>query len=140
MLQEFKVKPMFKNQYHEGNQFTLKFKDNIYQGIFRNREIMWFYPVPHHKYEKKVVQKIELKVNELMTSQAYHGLKVKPLFEDQFHERHQFTLNIEEDYYQGIYYKGKIQWFHPQPNTKLEEKDLRDLEDRVYNMMTNHLT
>ena len=34
--------------------------------------------------------------------------KVKPLFEDQFHERHQFTLNIEGDNYQGIFHNGKI--------------------------------
>ena len=36
MLQEFKVKPMFENQYHERHQFTLKFKWGNYQGIYHD--------------------------------------------------------------------------------------------------------
>ena len=68
MLQEFKIKPMFEDQYHERHRFTLKFKGDIHQGIFKNGEIMWFHPIPHRKNENKVVQKIEWKVNELLTN------------------------------------------------------------------------
>ena len=65
--------------------------------------------------------------------------KVKPMFEDQFHERHHFTLKIEGYYYQGIYHKGEIQWFHPQPKTKLENKVLQNLETKVDDLLRNHL-
>ena len=65
--------------------------------------------------------------------------KVKPMFENQYHERHQFTLKFKGDNYQGIYHDGETQWLHPQPKTKLEEKDLRDLDTKVYDLMTNHL-
>jgi Family of unknown function (DUF5342) len=66
MLHNFKVKPMFENQYHQRHQFTLKFNRDTYQGIFKNGEIQWFHPIPQCKLEKKVVQKIESKVNDLM--------------------------------------------------------------------------
>jgi hypothetical protein len=55
------------------------------------------------------------------------NFKVKPLFENKFHERYLFTLNINGCNYQGIYHDEEIQWVHPQPNIKLEEDDLQYL-------------
>ncbi|MFC4801324.1 DUF5342 family protein [Neobacillus sp. GCM10023253] len=66
MFQNFEVKPMFENQYHQRHQFSLKMKGHTYQGIFRNGKIQWFYPTPQSKLEKKVVQQVENKVNDLM--------------------------------------------------------------------------
>ena len=102
-------------------------------------KFQWFHPQPEIKLEEDDLRDLESKVYDLMTNDAYPDLEVKPLFEDQFHERHQFTLNIEGDNYQGIFHGGEIQWFHPQPNTKLEEDDLQDLESKVYDLMTDHL-
>ncbi|KMY52432.1 hypothetical protein AC625_19295 [Peribacillus loiseleuriae] len=74
-----------------------------------------------------------------MTHHVYQDFKVKPLFEDQFHERHQFELNHEGDSYQGIFHNEEIHWLHPQPKHQLEEDDLQDLESKVYDLMTNHI-
>ena len=38
MIQDFKVKQLFKNQVHERQQFTLKFEGVTYQGIFHDEE------------------------------------------------------------------------------------------------------
>lgn len=65
--------------------------------------------------------------------------KAKHLFENQVHERYQFTLNFEGDHYHGIFHDKEIQWFHPQPEHNLEEEDLHDLESKVYDLMTNHI-
>ncbi|MCM3651135.1 DUF5342 family protein [Metabacillus litoralis] len=137
--QGFKVKPLFEDQFHERQRFTLNIEGDNYQGIFHNGKIQWFHPQPETKLEEDDLRDLESKVYDLMTNHAYQDINVKPLFEDQFHERHQFTLNIEGDNYQGIFHGGEIQWFHPQPNAKLEEDDLQDLESKVHDLMTNHL-
>jgi hypothetical protein len=139
MLQEFKVKPMFENQYHERHHFTLKFNGDNYQGIYHNGGTQWLHPQPTMKLEEQDLRNLETKVYDLLTRQVDQNLTVKPMFEDQFHERHQFTLSIQGGNYQGIYHDGEIHWFHPQPKVKLEEQDLRDLETKVYDLMTNHL-
>ena len=138
MIQDFKVKPLFEDQFHERHQFTLNIAGGNYQGIYHDGEIQWFHPQP--KLEEEDFEDLEFGVYDLMTNHLDNQeFKVKPLFEDQFHERHQFTLNIKGDNYQGIFHDGNIQWFYPQPETKLEEDDLQDLETKVYDLMTNHL-
>ena len=49
----------------------------------------------------------------------------KKMFEGQFHERDQFSLNVEGNHYKGIYHNGDISWFHPHP--------LNDLKERIFN-------
>ena len=46
MLQEFKIKPMFEDQYHERHRFTLKFKGDIHQGILKTEKLCGFIPFP----------------------------------------------------------------------------------------------
>jgi Family of unknown function (DUF5342) len=139
MIQDFKVKRLFKNQVHERQQFTLKLEGDTYQGIFHNEDIQWFHPQPENNLKEKDLQDLESKVYDLMKKHAHQDFKVKPLFEDQVHERHQFTLNFEGDHYHGIFHDEEIQWFHPQPENNLEEEDLQDLESKVYDLMTNHI-
>lgn len=69
----------------------------------------------------------------------FQNFKVKRLFKNQVHERQQFTLNFKGNTYQGIFHDEDIQWFHPQPENNLEEKDIQDLESTVYDLMTNHI-
>lgn len=138
MVQEFKVKRLFENQVHERQQFSLNFKGYTYQGIFHEGDIQWFHPQPNTRLVEEDLQVLESTVFDLMRKQAYQGFTVKPLFEDQVHERQQFTLNFEGDHYHGIFHDEEIQWFHPQPNNNLSEEDLQDLESKVYDLMKNH--
>ncbi|MEK3886342.1 hypothetical protein [Bacillus sp. FSL K6-3431] len=69
----------------------------------------------------------------------FQNIEVKTLFEDQIHERHQFTLNIEGHIYQGIFHDEKIQWFHPHPKSILEGTDLEVVESKISDFMTSRL-
>lgn len=65
--------------------------------------------------------------------------EVKPLFEGQVHERHQFKLKIHGYHYQGLFHDEEIQWFNPHPKNKLKKDHLVDIESKVCDLMTNHL-
>lgn len=67
------------------------------------------------------------------------NFKVKTLFEGQFHERYQFSLDMKGNNYGGIFNDGEIQWFHPQPNMKLEDNHVEELESKVHSLITTHL-
>ncbi|RDW19369.1 DUF5342 family protein [Oceanobacillus chungangensis] len=69
----------------------------------------------------------------------FENFEIKPLFEDQVHERHQFELNFQGDTYQGVFHDGEINWFHPQPHKELEEEELQAVETEVHKLMGNHL-
>lgn len=59
MWNDFKIKSMFKGQYHQCYQFSLKVDGDFYQGIFRYEKIHWLYPNPQHKLEEEVFQYVE---------------------------------------------------------------------------------
>lgn len=139
MIYDIKLKTLFEDQFHERQQFKLNFEGDNYQGIFHDGQIQWFYPQPQNKLNDKELQDVEFKVHHLITNRVYPEIKVKPLFKDQFHEREQFKLNFEGDSYQGIFHEGKIQWFHPQPQSKLNDEDLEDVESKVHDLMSHHL-
>ncbi|MEH7092981.1 DUF5342 family protein (plasmid) [Priestia megaterium] len=69
----------------------------------------------------------------------FENFEVKPLFEGQVHERHQFSLYIQGNEYQGIFHDGDIHWFNPHPQNALEENHLQAVESKVHNLMTEHL-
>lgn len=69
MFRKFKVKPMFKDQYHQRYQFSLTIEESMYQGIFKDEKIQWFHPIPHCKLETKLIQEVESTVNDLLTQQ-----------------------------------------------------------------------
>lgn len=59
----------------------------------------------------------------------------KKMFEGQFHERYQFSLNYNGHDYKGIYHNGDIAWFQPQPLNGLEAEHLTYMEEEVHKRM-----
>ncbi|OCA84118.1 hypothetical protein A8F94_15455 [Bacillus sp. FJAT-27225] len=66
MFKNFKIRPMFKDQVHERNQFKLNVEGKDYQGLFHNGEIHWFNPHPNRTFEESHVEAIESQVHGLM--------------------------------------------------------------------------
>ncbi|WP_338452681.1 hypothetical protein R4Z09_12915 [Niallia oryzisoli] len=63
----------------------------------------------------------------------------KKMFEGQFHERYQFSLNYEGNHFKGIYHNGKITWFHPLNNLK-EEALNNHIEEEVHKKMQDQFS
>jgi hypothetical protein len=70
---------------------------------------------------------------------VFEDFEVKPMFEDQIHERQQFSLTIQGGGYQGIFHDGEIHWFNPHPKNDLEEDHLEAVESKVHDLMSNYL-
>lgn len=64
---------------------------------------------------------------------------IDPLFEDQVHERHQFSLIIDEQEYTGILEDNEITWYHPQPDTVLDEHRVKEMEEEVLKLLRQKL-
>lgn len=64
---------------------------------------------------------------------------ITPLFEGQANERFQFKLNIQGNDYRGIYHDKEVQWFHPQPHSKIDKDELIVVESNVHHLITNRL-
>ncbi|KOO49933.1 DUF5342 family protein [Viridibacillus arvi] len=60
---------------------------------------------------------------------------IKPLCEGQVNERFQFKINIEGNDYRGIFHDREVQWFHPQPHSKIEKDEFNFVEAKVHNLM-----
>ncbi|KAB2330224.1 hypothetical protein F7731_20820 [Cytobacillus depressus] len=69
----------------------------------------------------------------------FENFEVKPLFEDQIHERHHFTINMGGNDYSGVYHDEEIHWFHPQPMNNYEDEHIQAVEDKVHDLMQEHL-
>ena len=132
-------KKMFEGQFHERYQFSLNYKGNNYKGIYHNGDITWFQPHPLNDLEEEPLNNnIEEKVHERMQDQfsLFNDFDIeKKMFEDQFHERYQFSLNYEGNNYKGIYHNGNITWFQPHPLNNLEEEPLTNIEEEVHKRM-----
>ncbi|WP_438350537.1 DUF5342 family protein [Paenibacillus sp. FA6] len=68
----------------------------------------------------------------------FQHFEVKPLFEDQIHERHQFSVYLEGSDYNGLYHEGEISWFNPQPQHILEEQLIVLVEAEIHRRMQDH--
>ncbi|WP_342511238.1 hypothetical protein MKY34_13045 [Sporosarcina sp. FSL K6-1522] len=64
---------------------------------------------------------------------------ITPLFEGQANERLQFKLNIKGNDYRGIFHDEEVQWFQPQPHSKIEKDDLHLVESSVRDLITSRL-
>lgn len=69
----------------------------------------------------------------------FDNFEVKQVFEDQIHERHQFKFNIAGNDYSGIYHDDEIHWFHPRPGHSLEQEHVEAIENKVHDLMREHL-
>lgn len=57
------------------------------------------------------------------------------MFEGQFHERNQFSLNVEGNHYKAIYHNGDITWFHPHPLNDVKKESLTNMEEEIHKRM-----
>ncbi len=64
---------------------------------------------------------------------------IEPLFEDQANELHQFSLVIDEQEYTGILEDNEITWYHPQPQTVLDEQQVEEMEKEVLKLLQQKL-
>lgn len=135
-LKDFEIKTIFEDRVHERLAFTFKVEDEEFKGHFHNDQIMWLNPHPKQKIGESKVDSIESTIYSLMRrygiSKEIEDLQIKPAFEDTAHERHQFSLHVQGDEYKGFVHKGEIQWFHPQPQQKLEEGLVQILETEIH--------
>ncbi|WP_019636417.1 hypothetical protein [Paenibacillus fonticola] len=134
-LEDFEVETLFENRMHERLAFTFKVEGEEFKGHFHNEEIMWLNPHPKQKIGESKVDKIESTIYSLMRhygiSKEIQDLEIKPVFEDTNHKRQQFSLQVQGEEYKGFVHKGEIQWFHPQPQQKLEDGLVQVLESEI---------
>ena len=64
----------------------------------------------------------------------------KKMFKGQFHERDQFSLNVEGNHYKGIYHNGDISWFHPHPLNNVKEENLTNIEEEIHKRMQDSIS
>ncbi|WP_223254441.1 hypothetical protein [Bacillus sp. HNG] len=69
----------------------------------------------------------------------FKDIEVRPMFEDQVHERHQFTISVDGSDYQGLIHEGEIHWFHPHPKHTFEESHVEAIESQVHEKISEHL-
>jgi hypothetical protein len=69
----------------------------------------------------------------------FENIEVEKMFEDQTHERHKFKVSIQGDDYSGIYHKGEVQWFHPQPRNTIEDEHMDSVESSIHERMVNEI-
>ncbi|WP_394234401.1 DUF5342 family protein [Niallia oryzisoli] len=67
------------------------------------------------------------------------NMDVKKLFEDQVHERHHFKVTIKGEEYSGIYHKGEVQWFNPQPRNIHEDEHIDEVESSIHESLSNNI-
>ena len=144
MVNNFDIeKKLFEDHLHERHQFSLNYKGNNYKGIYHNGDISWFHPQPQNNLEEEHLKGVEEEVHKRMEDQfsLVNDFDIeKKMFEDHLlHERYQFSLNHKGNNYKGIYHKGDISWFYPQPQNKLGEEHLNNIEEEVHERMQNHL-
>lgn len=134
-LEDFEIETLFENRMHERLAFTFKVEGEEFKGHFHNEEIMWLNPHPKQKIGESKVNKIESTIYSLMRhygiSKEIQDLEIKPVFEDTNHKRQQFSLQVQGEEYKGFVHKGEIQWFHPQPQQKLEDGLVQVLESKI---------
>lgn len=69
----------------------------------------------------------------------FENLEVEKMLENQFHERHKFSVNIKGDDYSGIYHKGEVQWFHPQPRNIHDDEHIDSVESSIHEHLVKEI-
>lgn len=141
-LENFEVEKVFENRPHERLAFTFEVKGQEFKGHYHDQKIQWLNPSPKQMLDESRVEKIEATIHSFM--QHYLVLKdiedieIKPVFEDTPHERQKVTIQVNGEESKGLVHKGNIQWFHPQPQQKLEENLVQVLESEVHEQVEQH--
>ncbi|REB04804.1 hypothetical protein DVB69_17135 [Sporosarcina sp. BI001-red] len=70
MFDDFKIiEPLFEDQVHELNQFSLVIEGEEYTGILESGEITWYHPQPQQALLDRHVKEVEEKVHEITKKQ-----------------------------------------------------------------------
>lgn len=135
-LEDFEVEKVFENRVHERHAFAFKVEGDEFKGHFHGDEIYWLHPHPKQMIGESKVETIESTIQSLMRqygiSKEITDLELKPAFEDRVHERQQFSLQVQGEEYKGFVHEGEIQWFHPQPNQKIEDDLIDVIETEIH--------
>lgn len=141
-LEDFEVETLFENRMHERLAFTFKVDDEEFKGHYHNDEIFWLNPHPKQMLGEREVEQIESTIYSLMRqygiSKEIEDIKIKSMFEDTIHERHQFSLQVEGENYKGFVHKGEIQWFNPQPQQNLDDHLVQVMESEIHEKVAQH--
>lgn len=60
---------------------------------------------------------------------------VEPLFEDRIHQRHAFTFKVQGNKFKGHYHEDQLQWLHPHPKQKIDDRKLAFIEATIHALM-----
>lgn len=60
------IEPLFEDQVHECQQFSLEIEGEEYTGIIENGKISWYHPQPQTVKTDEQVKEIEVKVQQLI--------------------------------------------------------------------------
>ncbi|MFS0574446.1 hypothetical protein AB1K83_02295 [Sporosarcina sp. 179-K 3D1 HS] len=135
VLDNFEVERVFEDRPHERYAFTFKIEGDEFKGHFHKEEIQWLHPHPKQLIGEDIAKLIETAIHKLMKKagilEEEKYIEVKAAFEDRPHECYQFTMQVDGEEFKGLIHKGKIQWFHPQPQQKLEEEQVQALESQI---------
>lgn len=141
-LEDFEVETLFEDRVHERLAFTFKVEGDEFKGHFHNDEIMWLNPHPKQMIGEEKAEDIESTIYSLMKhygiTKDIQDLEIKPVFEDTAHMRQQFSLQVQGEEYKGFVHNGEIQWFHPQPQQKLEDDLVQVIESEIHEKVTQH--
>ncbi|WNS74966.1 hypothetical protein RRV45_19110 [Bacillus sp. DTU_2020_1000418_1_SI_GHA_SEK_038] len=136
VIEDFEVEKLFEDRPHERHAFSFKVQGDEYKGHYHEDEIIWLHPHPKQMIGESKVDTIEATIQSLMRqygiSSGIEDLELMPAFEDRIHERQAFTLQVQGEEFKGFVHKGEIQWFHPQPQQKLEEEHIEAIESEIH--------
>ena len=141
-VKNFEVEPMLSHHpVHNRHEFTFTVDGDEYRGHFHEDDITWMHPYPSQTLGEEKQKKIENKIHELLgqhgISSGIQDIEITQAFEDRPHERRQVTFKVDGDEYRGFVHNGDIQWFHPQPKHKLNEKHIEAIEAEIHEKGTD---
>ncbi|MFD1780437.1 hypothetical protein ACFSFW_17360 [Fredinandcohnia salidurans] len=142
VIEDFEVEPLFEDHvHHQRHAFTFNIQGDEFKGHFYEDEIQWLHPHPKQMIGEEKVEAIEAAIYDSMKE---HGItseikdfEITQAFEDRTYERKQFILQVQGEEFKGFVHEGEIQWFHPQPQQKLEEKQLEAIEAEIHDKVVD---
>ncbi|KAB2328676.1 hypothetical protein F7731_24445 [Cytobacillus depressus] len=141
-LKDFEVETVFEDRPYERHAFTVSIYGNEYKGHFHDEKIHWLHPQPKQILGEIKLEGVEKSIHKLMREQGISSeiedFEIEKVFENQMHERYQFTLQVFGEEFKGFVHDGEVQWFQPQPMQKLKDKHVLAIESEVQHMVKEY--
>ncbi|MEF2244763.1 hypothetical protein [Paenibacillus sp. IITD108] len=135
-LEGFDVETLFEDRVHQRHAFTFKVQGDEFKGHYYQDQIQWLHPHPSQMIGEEQVEFIEEAIHSLMCQSGIaSGIKdfqLEDAFENRRHARQKFSLQINGEDYKGYVHEGDIQWFHPQPQQRLDEEQVQAIESEIH--------